>query len=115
MNKNKLTLVAVVLALVAWTGMSTAFAQSGTSLPDGSDAAEMGLVEDVEEPAGEDSAGEDSAEPDMRGDGPPGAGGPALEDVVVRDRLIADQEALLNVYRCQFNVDTQVAPGGCRT
>ncbi len=35
------------------------------------------------------------------------------EDVEVRDQLIANQEALLNVYRCQFNIDTQVVPGGC--
>ena len=34
-------------------------------------------------------------------------------DVEVRDGLIADQEALLNVYRCQFDVDTQLVPGGC--
>lgn len=36
-----------------------------------------------------------------------------LQDIEVRDRLIADQEALLNTYRCMFNVDTQVVPGGC--
>ena len=35
------------------------------------------------------------------------------EDVEVRDQLIANQEALLNVYRCHFNIDTQVVPGGC--
>ena len=33
--------------------------------------------------------------------------------VEVRDRLIAAQEALLNVYRCMFNIDTQVVEGGC--
>ena len=36
-----------------------------------------------------------------------------VADVEVRDRLIADQEALLNVYRCIYDVDTEVVPGGC--
>lgn len=31
---------------------------------------------------------------------------PTEADLDLRDRLIADQEALLNVYRCQFDVDT---------
>ena len=39
--------------------------------------------------------------------------GAALEDVVLRDSLIADQESLLNTYRCQFNVDTDAVSGGC--
>ena len=34
-------------------------------------------------------------------------------DIVVRDELIAAQEALLNVYRCRFSIDTQVVRGGC--
>lgn len=34
-------------------------------------------------------------------------------EIVQRDRLIADQEALLNVYRCQFDIDTSIVPGGC--
>ncbi len=36
-----------------------------------------------------------------------------MGDVAARDRLIADQEALLNVYRCRFGVDTHAVPGGC--
>ena len=40
---------------------------------------------------------------------------PTLQDVEVRDNLIANQESLLNTYRCQFNIDTQVVPGGCTT
>ena len=32
---------------------------------------------------------------------------------MVRDTLIVAQESLLNVYRCRFNVDTQVVPNGC--
>ena len=36
-----------------------------------------------------------------------------LRDIEARDKLIADQEALLNTYRCMFSVDTQVVPGGC--
>ncbi len=45
-----------------------------------------------------------------------GASGTAAQtvgDVEVRDRLIANQEALLNVYRCMFGVDVEVVPGGC--
>ncbi len=38
---------------------------------------------------------------------------PTPSDLEVRDRLIADQEALLNVYRCQFDIDTQLVPEGC--
>ena len=34
-------------------------------------------------------------------------------DVEVRDRLIANQENLLNTYRCLFGVDAGVVPGGC--
>ena len=40
---------------------------------------------------------------------------PTQQDLAVRDRLIADQEALLNMYRCGFDVDTQLVPGGCAT
>ncbi len=39
---------------------------------------------------------------------------PTVADIEKRDELIAAQEALLNVYRCMFNVDTQIVPGGCR-
>ena len=42
-----------------------------------------------------------------------GAAAQTVADIEVRDRLIADQEALLNVYRCMFDVDTEVVPGGC--
>jgi len=38
---------------------------------------------------------------------------PTQSDLDVRDGLIQSQEGLLNVYRCQFNVDTQLVPGGC--
>ena len=38
---------------------------------------------------------------------------PTYADVVVRDQLIINQESLLNTYRCLFNVDTQIVPGGC--
>ena len=40
-------------------------------------------------------------------------GTPTGADVAVRDQLIVSQEALLNTYRCLFNVDTQIVPGGC--
>ncbi|MXZ77278.1 MAG: hypothetical protein F4Z06_03230 [Acidimicrobiia bacterium] len=36
-----------------------------------------------------------------------------VEDVEARDQLIANQENLLNTYRCLFGVDTEVVPGGC--
>ena len=38
---------------------------------------------------------------------------PTQADLDVREGLIQSQEALLNVYRCQFGVDTQLVPGGC--
>ncbi len=34
-------------------------------------------------------------------------------DIAKRDRLIAQQEALLNIYRCRFGIDVQQVPGGC--
>ena len=40
-------------------------------------------------------------------------GTPTVGDVAVRDHLVQDQESLLNVYRCLFDVDTQIVPGGC--
>ena len=36
-----------------------------------------------------------------------------VEEIETRDQLIADQEALLNVYRCMFAVDVAAVPGGC--
>ncbi|MYG71800.1 MAG: hypothetical protein F4197_04885 [Acidimicrobiia bacterium] len=42
-----------------------------------------------------------------------GGSGVALADIQLRDKLIADQESLLNVYRCQYDVDTHIVPGGC--
>ena len=38
---------------------------------------------------------------------------PKPQDLELRDQLIANQEALLNDYRCQFKVDTELVPGGC--
>ena len=40
-------------------------------------------------------------------------GGVNLQDIAVRDQLIADQENLLNTYRCRFGVDVEEVPGGC--
>ena len=37
----------------------------------------------------------------------------SVAEIAQRDRLIAEQEALLNVYRCQFDIDTHLSPGGC--
>ena len=37
----------------------------------------------------------------------------SVAEIVQRDRLIAEQEALLNVYRCRFDIDTHLSPGGC--
>ena len=50
--------------------------------------------------------------PDQVSPGPAPAS-PTQHDIEVRDTLIQSQEALLNVYRCRFNVDTQLVPGGC--
>ena len=36
-----------------------------------------------------------------------------LEDIKVRDNLVAAQETLLNVYRCRFGIDLPVVRGGC--
>lgn len=38
---------------------------------------------------------------------------PTQQDIDLRDQLIENQEALLNVYRCRFDVYTQIVPGGC--
>ena len=38
---------------------------------------------------------------------------PTQADLSVRDNLIAQQESLLNTYRCRFNIDTEIVPGGC--
>ena len=46
-------------------------------------------------------------------DGTPQDGEVALDDISVRDQLIANQESLLNTYRCLFSVDTEAVPGGC--
>ena len=43
----------------------------------------------------------------------PFAGTPTASDLTARDGLVADQEELLNAYRCKFNIDTQIVPGGC--
>ena len=45
----------------------------------------------------------------------PAVSAQTVADIAVRDRLIADQENLLNTYRCLFGVDTDVVPGGCPT
>ncbi|MDE0236127.1 MAG: serine protease, partial [bacterium] len=38
---------------------------------------------------------------------------PTRQDIAERDGLISAQESLLNAYRCRFNIDTIVVPGGC--
>ena len=43
----------------------------------------------------------------------PAPANPTQNDIDVRDGLIQNQEALLNVYRCRFDVDTEIVPGGC--
>ena len=43
----------------------------------------------------------------------PVASAQTQSDVEVRDQLIANQENLLNTYRCLFGVDTDVVPDGC--
>lgn len=41
------------------------------------------------------------------------AGTPSQRELARRDSLVAEQESLLNAYRCRFGIDTQVVPGGC--
>ena len=36
-----------------------------------------------------------------------------LEEVVIRDELIAAQQSMLNAFRCQFEYETQLVPDGC--
>ncbi len=43
----------------------------------------------------------------------PFTGTPTAEELARRDWLVGAQEALLNVYRCQFDIDTNIVPGGC--
>ena len=43
----------------------------------------------------------------------PVASAHAVEDVAQRDQLIADQENLLNAWRCSLGVDVHVVIGGC--
>ena len=43
----------------------------------------------------------------------PGESGLTVHEKIERDRLIAAQEALLNLYRCGFGVDVEAVPGGC--
>ena len=38
---------------------------------------------------------------------------PTAQDIQQRDQLIADQENLLNTYRCLFSVDVDAVPGRC--
>ena len=45
---------------------------------------------------------------------PSPAAAQTASDVTLRDELIAQQEALLNVYRCRFRIDTDAVTGGCR-
>ncbi len=42
-------------------------------------------------------------------------GTPTLEEIELRDELIAVQESLLNTYRCRFDfeIDTHITPEGC--
>jgi len=44
----------------------------------------------------------------------PFAGTPTPDEVEAREKLVIAQEALLNVYRCRFHIDTELVPGGCR-
>ena len=38
---------------------------------------------------------------------------PSTADIQQRDELIHAQESLLNAYRCRFDIDVQIVPGGC--
>ncbi len=43
----------------------------------------------------------------------PAPANPTQQDIDTRDEQIQSHEALLNMYRCRFAVDTQLVPGGC--
>ena len=43
----------------------------------------------------------------------PPASAQTVEDIETRDSLIANQENLLNAYRCRFKVDLNIVPRGC--
>ena len=43
----------------------------------------------------------------------PAASAQTVKDIEARDSLVAAQEALLNVYRCRFGIDTEIVPWGC--
>ena len=45
--------------------------------------------------------------------GPSEPGAVGAVDTAALRRLVVDQEALLNAYRCMFAVDVEVVPGGC--
>ncbi|WP_420638547.1 hypothetical protein [Candidatus Poriferisocius sp.] len=45
--------------------------------------------------------------------GEPAPEDPTREELAARDELVLAQEALLNDYRCRFNVETQLVPNGC--
>ena len=56
----------------------------------------------------------ESGKPHKRVPEPPRFEGfPTQRELQIRDDLIASQEALLNTYRCRFNIDTHIAPGRC--
>ena len=44
---------------------------------------------------------------------PTTASAQTVHDIEVRDKLIADQQALLDEYRCRFDIDTEAVDGGC--
>ncbi len=55
----------------------------------------------------------DGAPQEPAGPVPAFSGTPSIRELLNRDKLIASQESLLNVYRCLFDVDTQIVPSGC--
>ena len=64
---------------------------------------------DVEAVAG----GCDGTDPAEQIEPGPAPEAPTQDDIDVRDELVANQEALLNEYRCMLNRDTELVPGGC--
>ena len=38
---------------------------------------------------------------------------PSANELVARDQLVWAQESLLNTYRCAYEVDMEIVPGGC--
>ena len=63
--------------------------------------------------AGQVPGGCQNGKPSQPPNTTPFTGTPTQAEVDLRDTLVFEQESLLNVYRCMFDVDTEITPFGC--